>query len=67
MDRVDTGTTAVTADAWQERDPVAEDGYVHVLPGEIVVLPVGGEVTGSVRAATRVRALGTDPVAVSEN
>lgn len=67
VDRVDTGTTAVTADAWQERDPVAEDGYVHVLPGEIVVLPVGGEVTGSVRAATRVRALGTDPVAVSEN
>lgn len=67
VDRLDTGTTAVAADAWGEPDPVAEDGYVHVLPGETVVLPVSGEVTGAVRAATRVRTLGADPVAVSEN
>ncbi|RLY91592.1 hypothetical protein EAE32_10120 [Kocuria tytonicola] len=42
----------------------AEDGYVHVLPGETVHLPVSGAVTEAVRRATRVRALDTEPVVV---
>ena len=44
--------------------PVAEDGYVHVLPGETVVIPVSGAVTATVRAATTVRALETQPAPV---
>ena len=44
---------------------VAEDGYVHVLPGETVQLPVSGAVTEAVRRATRVRALDTEPVVVA--
>ncbi|RKQ33103.1 glycoside hydrolase family 2 protein [Kocuria tytonis] len=45
-------------------DAVAEDGYVHVLPGETVHLPVSGDVTRAVRAATRVRALAVPATAV---
>jgi len=46
-------------------EAVAEDGYVHVLPGETVCLPVSGAVTDSVRRETRVRALDADPVGVA--
>ena len=50
--------------ACSDGEAVAEDGYVHVLPGETVRLSVGGAVTGAVRRGTRVRALGAAPVAV---
>lgn len=44
---------------------VAEDGYVHVLPGETVHVPVSGALTDEGRAATRVRALGVPSVPVN--
>ena len=50
--------------AFSEGEAVAEDGYVHVLPGETVHLPVGGAVTAAVRRDARVRALGAAPVVV---
>ena len=46
------------------RGAVAEDGYVHVLPGETVHVPVSGALTDEGRAATRVRALGVPSVPV---
>ncbi len=47
------------------RGAVAEDGYVHVLPGETVRVPVSGTLTDEGRAATRVRALGVPSVPVN--
>ena len=44
---------------------VAEDGYVHVLPGETVHVPVSGVLTDEGRAATRVRVLGVPSVPVN--
>ena len=49
---------------WSEGEGVAADGYVHVLPGETVLLAVDGAVTDDVRRGTRVRALDVAPVAV---
>ncbi|MGW2673690.1 glycoside hydrolase family 2 protein [Kocuria rhizophila] len=50
--------------ACPDGEAVAEDGYVHVLPGETVHLSVSGAVTGAVRRGTRVRALGAATVTV---
>ena len=49
---------------WSEGEAVATDGYVHVLPGETVLLAGDGAVTDDVRRGTRVRALDVAPVAV---
>ena len=46
------------------RGAVAEDGYVHVLPGETVHVPVSGALTDEGRAAARVRALSVPSVPV---
>ena len=50
--------------AFSAGEAVAEDGYVHVLPGETAHLPVSGAVTAAVRRDARVRALGAMPVVV---
>ena len=50
--------------AFSAGEAVAEDGYVHVLPGETAHLPVRGAVTAAVRRDARVRALGAMPVVV---
>lgn len=59
------GNRAPAAAAADVAPAVAEDGYVHLLPGETLHLPVSGEATDAVRRGTVVRALGAAPVTVA--